>query len=131
MKGLGNRISRFGGFNYVTAILLLMAITAGVGGYFLGPVYYAEWTWRRGVVSQMINASNNDDWHIRDELTTLAEQLKIPITSDDSYVRITRYAGDIRIEYKYVRETPIPYFDSIEFVNDMKRKITDVYRLGP
>ncbi len=127
MKKMPRR-SKLGGFNYVTATLLILALAAAFFAYNLAPIYWAESEWKHTIKDQIINASENDDLTIRNTLQDKAEELGIPLVSGDG-LSVSRFQKTLTIKYSYERETMIPGMDVISFENEYREEIKPVLKL--
>ena len=122
-----SRNNQRSGVTYVTVLLLLLIAAIVFACYAFAPPILADWNFRRAINEQMLKAAEKTDLDIRLELRRQAELLQIPIDTGD--LDISRYAKEIKIEYKYDREIPVPGLEKLHFENSMKREIKKVDHL--
>jgi hypothetical protein len=127
MKQLKNRAKR-GGFNYVSAVLLIVLLAISFVGYTLAPVYYVESQWKRTVEKEILNASRHDDAEIRSRLHEKAEKLGISFSSGDG-LHVSRFSNLMTVSYAYEKKTLMPKMRVIKFEKEYQREIKNVQKL--
>ncbi len=127
VKNVGREHVR-GGFNYVSALLLLFLAAIVVGCWCYVPPIYGEMTLKRAIEAQMIKASQVSDQEMLAEINKVAERAKVPLSADGS-ININRFNNEIKVVYSYTRAVPLSFLPPYKVDKTMTREITQVQTL--
>ncbi|HPQ70997.1 MAG TPA: hypothetical protein PKW95_17870 [bacterium] len=119
-----------GGFNWVSALLLLVFVAAIVAGIALGPKYYANFNLRQKAWSLMVRASELNDTQIREQILAEVKERNIPLSADQLHVY--REGKDkIIVTYEYEWPVGLPGLDDVNlpFKETLEREVTEIKKL--
>lgn len=119
-----------GGFNWVSALLLLIFVAAIVAGIVLGPKYYANFNLRQKAWSLMVRASELNDMQIREQILAEVKDRNIPLSADQLHV-YREGKAKIIVTYEYEWPVGLPGFDDVNlpFKETLEREVTEIKKL--
>ena len=114
-----------GGFNYVTAIILLILAVIAVFCIFVAPKYYMNFSLRQELWALMVRSDELSDRVIVDKLVEAAADRQIPLTA--SQIQCARIDRKITCHYEYEWPTGIPGLNwSLKVSETKEREISKV-----
>ena len=117
------RCSEAGKINFVTVAIVLALVIGMYAAYVFVPPYAADYSFKRELRVEVMNAFKNDNDAIRNNITTEAHKLGINLEEgawsvyrDHTYIYIT-------VRYRQVVDLPFDLDRVIVFKHDFKQEI--------
>ena len=118
-----------GGFNYITAILLLIVAAIAVVAIFVAPKYYANYMLTQDLWALMVRADEINDRQIESELSVKAAERGMPLAINQ--IQCFRDGKVITCHYEFEWPAGVPGLDKwiLKFSVTKNREITKVMSL--
>jgi len=115
-----------GGFNYVTAILLLLVAVGIVAGIWIAPKYLKAGKLKRELYANMVKAAKISDREIESAVAKWADEQDIPLSLEQ--VKCYREGKQIHCGYEFDWPAGIPGLSNykLHFTESIEREITKV-----
>ncbi len=120
--------SEQGGFNYVTAIILLILAAIGLVCIYVIPKYFADFSLKQDMWALMVRSSELTDQAIEQKTVEAAKTRDIPLPP--TQIQCTRSNESITCHYEYDWPLGIPGLDwSLKFSETKSREVARIKQI--